>query len=182
MVQIMKLHVGCGKIIISGYVNIDIHPDNFLVIKDDVRYLNKFEKEKITEIYACHILEHFPRKEIKKILKRWYNLLQPNGVLLVCVPDFEMISNRYQQTKNIKELNGGIYGAQDCKENFHYHCWDFNSLKKDLEKVGFVEINRYNWKESISKDLNDASSAYFPPMRKGEDKVYASLNVRAVKL
>lgn len=177
----MKLHIGCGNVIISGYMNIDINPINFLVIKDDARYLNKFKKKKITEIYACHILEHFPHKEIKEVLKGWYNLLQSNGVLLVSVPDFEVISNQYQQTKNIKELNEIIYGAQTYKENFHYHCWDFNSLKKDLTKAGFAEISKYDWRESISKDFHDASSSYFDPIEKEENKVYLSLNVRAVK-
>ena len=48
--------------------------------------------------------------------------------------DFEKICEYYIKTKKIRDVSGMLYGGQDYKENQHFWCWDFESLKKDLEK------------------------------------------------
>lgn len=176
----MKLHVGCGSVRIPGYVNVDIRYLPNVDVVDNAELLRRFNRETITEIYTCHVLEHFSRWNVKTVLKRWYDLLQPKGILTISVPDFEAIVRQYQEKGNIEELIGLLYGGQEYKENFHYYCWDYKSLKRDLEKVGFVKVRRYNWQTSGFKDFDDYSKCYLPHMD-FENGMLMSLNVVAEK-
>lgn len=38
----------------------------------------------IALIYASHLLEHFGRYQYKDVLKEWFRVLQPGGVLSPC--------------------------------------------------------------------------------------------------
>lgn len=176
----MKLHVGCGTVRIPGYVNVDIRYLPNVDVVDNAELLRKFQSEEITEIYACHILEHFSRWVVKTVLKRWYDLLQPDGILYISVPDFSAIVRRYLEEKDVEELVGILYGGQDYTENFHHYCWDYKSLKEDLGNIGFAEINRYDWKDSNFKDFDDYSKSYLPHMD-FENGMLMSLNVKARK-
>ena len=176
----MKLHVGCGSVKIPGYVNVDIRYLPNVDVVDNARYLRKFQHEQITEIYACHVLEHFCRWETSNVLRNWFELLQPEGVLYLSVPDFRSIFNYYGRTGDIKSIIGLLYGGQDYDENFHHICWDYQSLDKELKGVGFLDVVRYDWKIGPFNGFDDYSKCYIPHMdREGGELM--SLNVRAVK-
>lgn len=177
----MKLHIGCGSVRISGYINVDIRYLPNVDVVDNAEFLRKFQNEIITEIYACHVLEHFSRWNVKTILKRWHDLLQPKGVLIISVPDFESIVRRYVEKENVEELTGLLYGGQDYAENFHHYCWDYESLSRDLKEVGFAEVCRYNWKDSTFVNFDDYSKCYLPHMNFNNGTLM-SLNVTATKL
>jgi hypothetical protein len=63
---------------------------------------------------------------------------------------------------------------------YHKAAYDFDSLKKLLEENGFTDVRRYDWRQTIHKDYDDFSQAYFPHMDK-EHGLLISLNVEAVK-
>ena len=75
---------------------------------------------------------------------------------------------------------GFLYGGQTYNENYHYHTWDFNLLKKDLLEIGFSEVTRYDWRSTEHCDVDDFSQAYLPHMDKERGKLMV-LNVEAVK-
>lgn len=177
----MKLNIGCGTVKIAGYFNVDIRYLPNVDVVDNAKFLRRFQNENITVIYACHVLEHFSRWDVKTILERWYNLLQPDGWLYISVPDFEAVVNRYREERNVNELIGFLYGGQDYDENFHHYCWDFISLRIDLEKVGFVDVKRYDWKTSEFRNFDDYSKAYLPH-KDFENGMLMSLNVVARKI
>ncbi len=162
----VKLHLGCGEKHIKGYVNIDIRPMDSVDKVDNIKYLRFLKKNSIDVIYACSVLEHFIRCEYKNVLRRWYELLKPEGILRLGVPDFEAIVNYYSQYNDINSVIGLLYGGQDYDQNFHHMCWDFNSLKKDLEELGFRDIYRYNWRDTEHSDIDDFSQSYLPHMDK----------------
>jgi len=85
----MKLHIGCGNVILSSWTNLDIDAIPGIDIKDDVRTLKKIPDNLCDIIYACHILEHISRHEFEEVLKIWNKKLKKNGVLRLSVPDFE---------------------------------------------------------------------------------------------
>ena len=62
----MKLHIGCGEKYLPGYKHVDArnfpHVD---YVTDKLDKLEMFENDSVDEIYACHILEHFPRVAMK---------------------------------------------------------------------------------------------------------------------
>ena len=62
----MKLHIGCGEKFLPGWKHLDArnfpHVD-FVTNKLDK--LDMFADNSVAEIYACHVLEHFTRAEMK---------------------------------------------------------------------------------------------------------------------
>jgi len=178
----MKLHLGCGDVHLDGFVNIDSMHMPTVDAVADIRYLHarKYPKNSADLIYASHVLEHFTRWEYGSVLRRWFDILKPGGILRVAVPDFEKICLHYQKHKDLPLLRGSLYGGQDYENNFHHWCWDFDSLSQDLEEVGFREVYRYDWRETEHAHVDDNSQGYQPHMDK-ENGMLISLNVEAVK-
>ena len=116
----MKLHIGCGKKYLPGYKHLDIikypHVDYVTTAND----LSMFDNESLEEIYACHILEHFSRIEIKNVLKEWRRCLMRGGILRIAVPDFEAIVAEYLSSGDLEKVMGLLYGGQNYKYNFHF--------------------------------------------------------------
>ncbi|MHA1469821.1 MAG: class I SAM-dependent methyltransferase [Candidatus Asgardarchaeia archaeon] len=177
----LKLHLGCGEKHIDGYINIDIRYMDSVNKVDNIKYLRSFKLSTVDVIYSCSVLEHFSRWEYKNVLRRWYELLKPGGILRLGVPDFEAIVDHYYNHNNvIDSLIGLLYGGQDYDQNFHHMCWDFDSLKRDLEEMGFKNIHRYDWRETEHSHIDDFSQAYLPHMDKENGKLM-HLNVEAIK-
>lgn len=66
---------------------------------------------------------------------------------------------------------------------YHKTAYDFPSLKKLLEEVGFKNIRKWNWREVFTAEhqgYDDYSQAYIPHMDK-EHGILISLNVEAEK-
>ena len=177
---IIKLNLGCGNARIPGFINVDIREHIKPDIVDDIAILEKFLPDSVDLIYASHVLEHIRRTTYMDVLKRWYDLIKVGGTLRIAVPDFEAVVNRYNETKDVAALIGFLYGKQDHPFNVHYYCWDFKSLKNDLEIVGFKNVRRYDWRETEHADIDDYSQSYLPHMQK-ETGVLMSLNVEGIK-
>jgi len=176
----MKIHLGCSDVKIPGFINIDQEYKHHIDYIADVSKLVMFEDNTISLIYTSHVLEHFGRHDIERVLTEWYRVLKPGGTLRISVPDFEAIVRAYQKGYEMEDLMGLLYGGQDKKLNYHYVCFNFKYLKQLLEKVGFVDIKKYDWRKTIHKDYDDYSQAYLPHMNK-EDGLLMSLNVEAKK-
>jgi hypothetical protein len=86
----------------------------------------------------------------------------------------------YQTSKELELIMGLLYGGQDADYNFHSVVFDFKYLKQLLEKVGFTQVERYDWSNTIHKSYDDFSQAYIPHMDK-EHGILVSLNVEAKK-
>jgi hypothetical protein len=176
----MKLHLGCGEKILDGYTNVDIRSNLKCDVIDDVKFLNKFENDTITEIYASHVLEHFSRHEYMTVLTRWYDVLSNGGILKISVPDIEKVMLMYNSGTKLKTLWGLMYGGQTYDENFHYVGFDYYTLKEDLEKIGFIDIKLWDWRKTSHSNIDDYSQCYIPHMDK-ENGVLMSLNIMATK-
>jgi predicted SAM-dependent methyltransferase len=178
--QQKQLHIGCGNRYIPGMIHVDIRnfPHVDYVTGADKLYM--FKDNSIDLIYCCHLLEHFRRSQMHLVLKEWYRVLKSGGTLRLAVPDFEKLVEVYSTTKDIRLVIGPIVGRQDFPENTHYMIFDLASLSELLIEVGFKNIHRYDWKQTIHRDYDDYSQAYLPHMDK-ENGILISLNLEAEK-
>jgi predicted SAM-dependent methyltransferase len=184
----IKLHLGCGKIYIPGFIHIDLADYPHIDYKRDISDLPMFEDNSVDLIYCCHALEYFDRQEAQNVLKEWYRVLKKGKILRIAVPDFEAIVKVYLKYKDLNHIGilGPLYGKMVIKtpegERITYHktVYDFESLKEVLESVGFKNIQRYNWRETVHKDYDDFSQAYIPHRDK-EKGILISLNIKAKK-
>ena len=176
----IKLHLGCFDRKIHNFINIDIREDVKPDVVDNVFELNKFEKESVDLIYACHVLEHADYVETERALKRWFEILRPGGILRLAVPDMEAHFAHYYYHRNLRLLHSTFWGSQKHPYDYHKNGWDFKKIQEDLKEVGFRDVTRYNWKETEHYYVDDYSQTYFPHMDKENGKLM-SLNVEAIK-
>lgn len=176
----MKLHLGCGKRFIEGFIHIDAveypHIDHVCSI-DQLSFL---PDETCHLIYACHVLEHFKRREVARVLAEWNRVLKPGGVLRLSVPDFEAICKVYLSNHDIRSVIGPLFGRQDYLYNIHYNVFDFDSLSSALSSCGFRDVRRYDWRETEHANVDDYSQAYVPHLDK-DNGILISLNVESRK-
>ncbi|WP_265943735.1 class I SAM-dependent methyltransferase [Dechloromonas sp. A34] len=177
----MKLHLGCGKRHIPGFVHIDAidysHVDHVATI-DNLSFIGD---SSVDVIYNCHVLEHFKRRDVGRVLKEWYRVLKPGGTLRISVPDFAQLCEVYQKFGRLDLVIGPLFGRQDYLYNIHYNAFDQAALTQQLEDAGFVNVRRYDWRETEHADIDDFSQAYVPHMDK-ENGILVSLNVECEKL
>lgn len=175
-----KLHLGCGQKYLEGWQNIDKLQRHSMIIEDDVSVLNSVQNESADLIYACHVLEHFGRHEVENVLIRWHSKLKKGGLIRIAVPDFEATCKRYLEKKEIKEVTGFMCGGQRNEYDYHKMIFDFESLSTFLQKAGFEQIKRYDWRETEHALTDDYSQSYLPHMQK-ETGTLMSLNIEATK-
>ncbi len=179
--EISKLHLGCGNIHINGWCNVDVIPTGATDLVMDIMKLPGLGIDSVSNIYSCHVLEHFSTDMILPILSRWYEVLSPGGEIRISVPDLDAITRIYQKNLEHFQTTGNqpwialIYGGQKDLYDFHKTGFNYCWLEFLLEKVGFVEIERYPQSKHFIDGLHDNSMAKDPF---GE---YISINVKAIK-
>lgn len=178
--ETVKLHIGCGKKYLPGYKHVDVIDYDHVDYICDARHLNMIEDETISEIYACHVLEHVERSEVTDVLCEWSRVLRPDGVIRVAVPDFGAIVEEYLENRDLMCFQGLLYGGQTYDYNFHHIAFDYEVLKGLLEDAGFSGVCRYKWQEFLSEGYDDYSRAYLPHMDLENGRLM-SLNVMARK-
>jgi len=179
----LKVHLGCGKRYLPGYIHVDLdkHPH-------DIRSLEMFEDNSVDEIYTCGTFEYFDRiDEVSKVLNEWKRVLKLGGILRISVPDFEGVVQVYDKYREIEGIGilGPIFGRIEINSEkgkkvlFQKTIYDFENLKKVLEKAGFINVKRYDWKKFFPKGYDDYSAAYVP--HKDPNGIALGLNVTAEK-
>jgi len=181
----MKLHLGCGKRFLDGFIHVDLADYEHIDIKTNVDNLSIIKNETVDEIYASHVLEYFDRDEVVEVLNEWRRVLVKNGILRIAVPDFEQLLKIYNQTSRLSDILGPMYGKWELSASNHiYHktVYDFKSICKLLEENSFKEIKKWDWKKVFAQNDNydDHSQAYFPHMDK-ENGILVSLNIECKK-
>jgi len=182
----MMLHLGCWHRNIPGFINVDKCDMDHIHYKSNINDLSMFEDNSASLIYSSHCFEYFDRNEAKETLKEWRRVLQPKGILRLSVPDFESLIKVYKITNDIDKILGPLFGLMNIdtlagtEKIYHKTAYDFNSIEKLLVDNGFKDVKRYDWRNTIHKDYDDHSQAYFPHMDK-ENGLLISLNIQAFK-
>jgi predicted SAM-dependent methyltransferase len=179
---LMKFNIGCGK---RNFGNDWIHVDggNYNHLNSSDIFISTYEDNSADLIYASHLIEYFNRDEVLPILQRWKEVLKPNGVLRLAVPNFEIFAKLYINGEySLDSFLGPLYGKMKMVENTIYHktTYDFTSLKKLLKTIGMKEIKKYDWRQTEHSEFDDHSQAYLPHMNK-ENGALMSLNVECIK-
>lgn len=197
------LHLGCGDRLLKptkekNWINCDILPPEGTTYTTDVivgkpfdvdgcefRVMDvtalTFEENTIDEIYASHVLDHLSRKrEVDRALSEWYRVLKPGGILRVAVSDFEKVVTMYNEGLALERLLGHIVGGHKTDFDKHGIVFDFKLLRQYLEKYGFHDVSRYDWRSFLPEGFDDLSRCMIPGFDFNEGYCM-SLNVQATK-
>jgi ubiquinone/menaquinone biosynthesis C-methylase UbiE len=178
----MKLHIGCGQRHIPGFVHLDIACKRHVDIVARAECL-PLRNQCCALIYASHILEHFSRNEYLYVLREWWRVLQPGGVLRLAVPDFAACARLYvanSLNRGLLDLIGLICGRQNDPYNYHNMVFDEPTLTDALRSVGFRNVRRWDWRQTEHAHVDDFSQSYLPHMDKDHGTL-VSLNLEAIR-
>jgi len=143
----MKLNLGCGKIILEGYVNIDARKTHENVVVANVEKLD-YEPGSIDEILASDVYEHISYRKSEEVIKHWVDLLRHGGKLTIRTPNLTAIFRLWHQKHlDTKTTIAWLFGGQDYKENFHCTCNDIELITEYLMNAG---IKRNNISQQVS--------------------------------
>lgn len=177
----LLVHVGCGKVFLPGYQNIDL----FDTVKADAYHemmALPFAKESVDRLYSSHVLEHQHRRKILATLSYWVSLLKPGGILRLAVPDFAAVCRYYQWTGKLEDVMGLLYGGQDQDLNRHTITFDQRTLTDYMTKAGLVDVKPWDWRTTEHAAYDDYSQCYLPHRQPRDPSgLQMSLNLEGVK-
>ena len=130
----IKLHLGCGRVKMEGFINIDHHKTPATDYVLDAVNL-PFPDGSIDSIESYHLIEHLPIGKLSDILDHWYRILKPGGNLILEFPDFDQAVRLYL-AGNENRLNN-IFGRQRFAGDTHLWGWNIERMKKRLEDKNF---------------------------------------------
>ena len=102
-----KLHIGCGKRIFKGYINIDAYED-VAQLKADAADTG-FPSNSVAEILCIHTIEHIEPEHFTRVLVHWKDILRPDGVVKLCCPNAVVYVRewlKFYEYSDIKSLDG----------------------------------------------------------------------------
>lgn len=176
----LKLHLGCGKKPIHGFINIDalaeVNPDSI----QDVFALPDVDNDSVDLLYACHVAEHANRKTCHAVFERWHQVLKPGGILRIAVPDIEAAMKWYLGHGRLEDIHGFLWGGQRNEYDHHGVGWDLRTLSTMLGEVGFKNVHRYDWRGTDHAYVDDYSQSYLPHLER-ERGMPMSLNLEGTK-
>ena len=146
----MKLHLGCGRSYLEGYINIDFPPVEHTVQADLVadRYEDitrlSYPNVSIDEIRLHHVFEHFSRPVALALLCRWRDWLKPGGRLRIETPDvlasFKLMTSPFYSFDSKQQVMRHIFGSHEAAWAVHSDGWYKEKFKITLNKLGFERI------------------------------------------
>lgn len=89
------LNIGCGNIVHSAWINIDIASNSPDVRIHDLRKGLPYSDTCFDTCYSSHVLEHLTQNEAKRLLSECFRVLRSEGIIRVVVPDLEAIARTY---------------------------------------------------------------------------------------
>jgi SAM-dependent methyltransferase len=170
--QELKLHIGCGKNPLTGWVNIDVFPAPLAM---NVQWGLPFAPASTRYVFVSHLLEHlfFPR-DVKPFMAELRRVLAPGGVVRLVVPDIEQCIEAYVKNdatffgnrretwpwwpENPTRLEDFLaYAGAGAEPAYlfesHKYGYDFETLSRVLADAGFKGITRSSYMASVHPEL-----------------------------
>lgn len=170
----MKLHIGCGKRIIDGWVNCDIVANPEGPRAPDILCDGKdipLDDGVADVVMAIHNFEHYYRWECDEVIREWRRILKVGGRLILELPDLikccqNVIDGVKKGGKHPDQLGRwGLYGDPRTKDKYMCHPWGW----APSELMAFLEANGF-------KDARHLPTEFHPAGRKNRD-----MRIEAVK-
>lgn len=123
----LRLNLGCGNDVRSGYVNVDFRKSHGVDLVHDLSELPwPFETESADEIMMLDFLEHFPYRQTHLILMECHRILKADGTVVIQVPDAEVLSRAISGLGGfpcnvcgryiISRVHDGVHWLEGCPE------------------------------------------------------------------
>lgn len=144
----MKLHLGCGRNKLKGYLNCDISRD---VRPDKILDLEKklpFKDDTVDEILIEHVLEHI--RNFIPLMHEFYRVCKKGAKIIIKVP-FYLSCEQNSDSTHVRSFSPFSFDYFDADSRIGIYSHEVGA-RKTLFKVNNVKINygvgrvrRLNW-------------------------------------
>jgi len=150
----VRLHLGCGRKRLPGYINIDCMATEATDQICDIKKL-PYNDNTVDTIECYHAFEHIPvclhaniesgygekYASLIAVLQEWKRVLKPEGNLVIEMPDLDGVMREYLESPESRreELLISIYGSYRAYDDIDIHRWGANKARLTylLEKAEF---------------------------------------------
>jgi predicted SAM-dependent methyltransferase len=163
-----KLHVGCGKHILSGWLNADtyLQDPSLPVYCFDASQEFPFADGTFAYVFSEHMIEHISYSAGLHMLSECLRVLKPLGVLRLSTPDLDFLLDLRRPDKSPLQREYIRWAAETntpsvpdpTNETFvinnfvrdwgHTFIYDEKTLRHSLQLAGFTNLRRCNLQES----------------------------------
>jgi predicted SAM-dependent methyltransferase len=187
--DLTKLNFGCGHFALEGWTNTDggdgkfwIAPPNPKVIKLNVwDFLHHCPDQVAEFIISEQFFEHFDRQEGHRMLREWFRILKPGGVVRIQMPDLEkevrlylgqlegvtwekdLLPHKLSHVQGTCDPYGKLLQDEQYLPSMllnnsmhmdgHRFLYDFETITQSLTMAGFCDVKREKFGQSVHSDL-----------------------------
>jgi predicted SAM-dependent methyltransferase len=154
---VRKLHLGCGSLMLPGWLNTDAFPRHPSVTFLDATSRYPLPGDTFDFVYSEHMIEHIPFASAQVMASEAYRVLRPGGIMRVATPDLERILalgsqdldglRRRYMTETVARIMPNAISQNFCfylnifvREWGHVFIYDRATLSALLERAGFTDI------------------------------------------
>ena len=169
----IKLHLGCGRNILDGWINTDYNTAKFGGSEYlDVTKKFPYNNNSVDYIFSEHMIEHITYHEGKFMLEESFRVLKSDGKIRISTPDLKFLIELYTDNKTDLQkryidytVNHPAYNVSIGIDTFiinnfvrdwgHIFIYDKKILKTLLESIGFTDVKSYLITESEDENLKN---------------------------
>ena len=169
----IKLHLGCGRNILDGWINTDYNTAKFGGSEYlDVTKKFPYNNNSVDYIFSEHMIEHITYHEGKFMLEESFRVLKSGGKIRISTPDLKFLINLYTDNKTDLQkkyidysVNHSSYNVSIGTDTFiinnfvrdwdHTFIYDEKTLKSLFESIGFSNVKSCLIAESEDENLKD---------------------------
>jgi predicted SAM-dependent methyltransferase len=164
----LLVSAGAGDRKLPGWLNTDISWRASLYL--DLTKPWPVRSASVAGVYADNVIEHFPLTVGRLVLKYAFEALAPGGRIRLATPDVEGTARAYLNDPDLaarhlerhRRFGYDVYYPVDLlrvtfSECGHHvgFCYDWDSLSAELQRAGFVDVERFGPGESNDARLKN---------------------------
>lgn len=161
-----RIHLGCGKNRIRGWLNIDGDASGRPDLVADLRIGIPLEDNSVDRIYSEHFFEHCTLEQGMVLFAECLRVLTPGGVMRTAMPNLREAVMYYLDgwrnqdwLRDFPHIDSAARMLNvSLREWGHQYVYDHDELALRLRQVGFCDIQAPGLGESSHADLRNLES------------------------